>query len=58
MSHLVFLTKIVGRNQNQGELSVREKCFLAGLALPILKVETFKICQGVKILGLRLIEIR
>ena len=39
MSHLIFLTKKVGRNQNQGEtsqgemsqgeMSVREKCLLA-----------------------------
>ena len=39
MSHLLFLTKKVGRNQNQGEMSqgemsqgemsVREKCLLA-----------------------------
>ena len=47
MSHLIFLTKKVGRNQNQGEtsqgemsqgemsqgeMSVREKCLLAEIA--------------------------
>ena len=44
MSHLIFLTKKVGRNQNQGEtsqgemsqgeMSVREKCLLAVMNRP------------------------